>query len=195
MSFFKNALFSIIITVLSYFAGFTWLKVLSHDTAYGYFANLEQAKSHNADDPEAPLYSILDQVENFRKEGVFHVKVCYRELPPANPCNEWKQSSNFVEEADITDFDPIELTWKESGTGGEFGGLGLSPASFSVNLIDDLPHHGNWWWSIGTLASFGKGLPGPHPNDVRKVELYVGASKIKIKLHLTLLHHASSPWV
>ena len=154
------------------------MKVLSHDTAFGYFANLEQAKSHNAHDPEAPLYSILDQVENFRMDGIFHIKVCYRELPPANPCNEWTQSSNFVEESVITDFKPIDLTWTVSGTGGVFGGLGLSPASFCCNLIDDLPDHVNWFWSIGTIAGFGKGLPGPAFHDVRKVELYLGTGEI-----------------
>ena len=160
-------------------AGFTWVKVLNHDTVFGYFTDLEQAKSLNADDPEAPLYSILDQVESFRTDGVFHVKICWEELPEDFPCNEWKQSSNFAEESIITDFEEVRITYPESGTGGIFGGLGLSPVSYSCNLIDDLPDHPNWFYSIGTLTGFGKGLPGPHPKDVSKVELFVGAGGIK----------------
>ena len=154
------------------------MKVLNHDTAKGYFKDLDEAKSHNADDPNADLYSILDQVERFRMNGVFHIRICYAELPDDFPCNEWKQSSNFVEESEITDFEEIEITYPESGTGGVFGGLGLSPVSFCCNLIDDLPDHGNWFYSVGTLTAYGKGLPGPHPITVRQVELYLAAGRL-----------------
>ena len=65
------------------------MKVLNHDTAGGYFKDLDQARSHNSDDPDAPLYSILDQVENFRMDGVFHIRICYKELSQDFPCNEW----------------------------------------------------------------------------------------------------------
>ena len=154
------------------------MKVFSHDTAGGtaLFKNLEDARNFNADDPDADLYSILDQVENYRKDGVFHIRICYEELNKPFPCNEWTQSSNFVEESEITDFEKIELTWKESGTGGAFGGLGRSPASSCCNLIDDLPDHGNWFFSIGTITNWGEGIPGPQPHSVNKVELYLAAS-------------------
>ena len=74
----------------------------------------------------------MDQVENYRKDGVFHIRICYDELAEDGfPCNEWTQSSNFVEETNVTDFNALDITFKQSGDGGTFGGLGLSPARSS----------------------------------------------------------------
>ena len=163
--------------------------MFSHDTKGGFFPDIEQAKSYNKDDPNADLYSILDQIEDYRKDGVFHIRLCYDELAEDNfPCNEWTQSSNFVEDPNITDFNAIDITFKQRGDGGMFGGIGLnSPENSGSTLIDDMPHSGNWWSAIGAISQHGTGLPGPHPTVVRKVELYLAISnshkfiKTKIK--------------
>ena len=154
------------------------MKVFSHDTKGGFFPDIEKAKSYNKDDPNADLYSILDQIEEYRKDGVFHIRLCYDELAEDNfPCNEWTQSSNFVENPNITDFHAIDITFKNRGDGGTFGGIGVSPESKGRTLIDDTPHDGNWWSAIGAIAQHGTGIPGPHPTVVRKVELYLAISK------------------
>ena len=153
------------------------MKVFSHNSAGGLFPSVESAKSYNADDPDADLYSILDQIENYRRDGVFHIKLCYEELSSKFefPCNEWTQSSNMLEESDITDFNPIRISFPESGIGGSFGGLGINQQGQRQHtLIDDLPNQGNYWYAIGCKSgNFGKGIPGPHPETVVKVELFL----------------------
>ena len=63
----------------------TFLNVFKHLTSGGLFAKGDpnDALSKNADNPQyAPLFSILDQLENYRHdEGYFHFKICYNELP------------------------------------------------------------------------------------------------------------------
>ena len=106
--------------------------------------------------------------------------MCYPELEGEIsdfPCNEWIQSSNFAEEIEITEFEPVALSFTSSGIGGDFGGLGVSPPSKCCNLIDDLPNHGNWFYSVGTYSSWGKGFPGPHPQSVKLVNIYLAACK------------------
>ena len=54
------------------------------NTAGGLFANLDETKKKNIDDPEADLFSILYDLESMRNaEGVFHFKLCYPELAKA----------------------------------------------------------------------------------------------------------------
>ena len=135
----------------------------------------------NIDDEEADLFSVLYNLESMRNnKGVFHFKLCYPELANAtnvSPCNEWVQSSNPVTESTITGYAPILLTWNTNGVGGTFQGLGLSPPSFSYNLLDNTPGDSQWVFSIGSLQywpSSGQ-VPGPYPavSAVKKVELAV----------------------
>ena len=153
----------------------SWLKVFSHDIAGGLFTNIYDGRKFNEDKPDAFLYSILYRLEEFRINGRFHIRFCWDDL--ANefdfPCNEWFQTSNFAFESTITGFEPIKLTFPESGIGGAFGGLGVSPESFSVNLIDDLPYHGNWWYSVGTISAYGHGFPGPHGHITKNSQIYI----------------------
>ena len=136
------------------------------NTAGGLFANLDETKKKNIDDPEADLSSILYDLESMRnKDRVFHFKLCYQELTQFDfPCNEWMQSSNPVTESTITGFDGITLTFPKTDVG-SFQGLGLSPSS-KANLIDNSPSSGNWWYSIGTISNFGSGtVPDPMLQD------------------------------
>ena len=170
-----------------YNSGYEWVKVYSHDAVGGYFPDLESGKQFNEYDPGAYLYSILYKLEDYRKDGIFHIRFCWEELEYDFPCNEWKQSSNFAEEKEIIDFEEVEITFPQSGIGGTFGGLGLSPASYANNLIDDLPDHGNWWYSVGTLTAYGSGFPGPCPYPVTKGEIFIAASMIFIKAKYELI--------
>ena len=113
----------------------------------------------NIDDEEADLFSVLYNLESMRNhEEVFHFKLCYPELANAAndfPCNEWVQQSNPVTESTITGYSGITVTWNTNGIGGNFQGLGLSPPSYSYNLIDAAPDSSTWWSSIGTLKYHG----------------------------------------
>ena len=160
------------------FSGYTWVKVFSHDVAGRFFPSKHEAKNWNADNPDADLYSILDQVENYRKNGVFHIRLCVPELASKYdfPCNEWTQSSNFVEEIEVTDFEEIELTMK-GPSWQSFAGLALAPKRRHT-LIASIP--GNYWFSIGCQAPYNWGIYGPSgadPYEIHKIELYLAIGK------------------
>ena len=148
------------------------MKVFSHDIAGRFFPSKDQAKSWNSDNPDADLYSILDQMENYRKNGVFHIRLCIPEFVSQYdfPCNEWTQSSNFVETANVTDFEKIELTFKPD----IFAGLALS-LSASHALATMFP--GESWFAIGCQYAYNWGIYGignpPWARQVFKMEIYL----------------------
>ena len=68
--------------------------------------------SWNTDEPDSLRYSILDQMEKYRKNGVFHLRICFPDYTEDEfPCNEWEQSSNFVLETTVSGFKAIRLTF------------------------------------------------------------------------------------
>ena len=116
----------------------------------------------------------MNQIENYRKDGIFHVRLCYEELSQHTfPCNEWTQSSNFAEETKITDFIPIEITL--TGPSDDlFPGLKLSSSQHALITA------GNYWFGIGGQFAYNWGLYGPFPDatQVQKLELYLAISMI-----------------
>eukprot|EP00092_Neocalanus_flemingeri_P029421 GFUD01031946.1.p1 GENE.GFUD01031946.1~~GFUD01031946.1.p1 ORF type:complete len:379 (-),score=91.19 GFUD01031946.1:217-1326(-) len=160
-----------------------WRKVFAHNTSGGLFANLEDSKNKNPDNENSTLFSILDQLENFRDfQGNFQFKICYPELTftPITPCNEWIQSSNPLYESNITGFKALRIAFPKTSAGASFGGLGLSPSS-GLTLIDETPLKSSWYFAIGATQYWHKKdtIPGP-PNSrgsdfaaIRKVELFV----------------------
>lgn len=155
-----------------------WEKIYSLNTTGGLFANLDEAKKKNIDDPEADLFSVLYQLGSMRnREGVYHFKVCYPELASSTnnfPCNEWTQTSNPLEESTITGFAAVNLTWTKDGRNDNFHGLGLSSCCSHANLIDGNPFV-DYWYSIGSLVYWGCAtcVTGPVRIPVKMVELYV----------------------
>ena len=125
--------------------------MFSHDALGGMFPSpnidAEEAKNFNNDDPDAYRYSILDQIEKYRKDGLFHIRICYPFYEEEFPCNEWTQSSNFLTKNDVFDYQPIRITYNESSSGVEF--RGLRKLLFSSSLIVN---------SIGHSWSFGLGI-------------------------------------
>ena len=143
--------------------------MFAHNTAGGFFANLAEAKQKNVDDKKADLYSILYDLESFRKDdGLFQLAVCF----PGRPeCNEWLQSSNPVLEETITGFSAISLGFTGTGRGNAWQGIGLSPID-DENLIDDEPSGDRWWTSIGTISGIRGKFPGPNPHLVTRIALF-----------------------
>ena len=152
------------------------MKVFSHDASGRFFPSKDQAKSWNPDNPDALLYSILDQIENYRKDGVFHVRLCIPEFVSQYdfPCNEWKQSSNFVETDAVTDFEAVELTYQPD----EFAGLALTPTR-SHTLVAMQP--GGYWFAIGCQYPYNWGIYGPKTPTVQvhKMELYLAVGRVR----------------
>ena len=144
-----------------------WTKVFGHNTRGGLFTSKADALSKNPDTPDGDLFSVLDQLDNFRLEdGSFHLKICY---PEHGECNEWTQSSNPVTESSILNFKAIHMGMQE---GGKFVGLGAHPAGTQA-ILGDTPG-GSWWFAIGA-RQYHDGpdtIPGPNHKSVKIVELF-----------------------
>ena len=71
------------------------MKIFSHDTTKGLFSSTTEALSKNPDNPDAPLFSRLDQLKSYRSQGTFHFKLCYPDTVGDDGlnCNEWEQTS------------------------------------------------------------------------------------------------------
>ena len=156
--------------------------MFSHNTTGGYFTS-DDVLSKNADDPDAPLFSKLDQLEDFRDaEGSFQLKLCYpMESGMDNDdddggaiCNEWIQTSNPATESKITGFTPLHLEFDANGFNESWKGLGKNTKYSQNTFIDDTPGRGGRYSSIGAFQSFESEhfIAGPFPNLTSKVSLY-----------------------
>ena len=131
---------------------------------------MEEAKNKNPDDENADLFSILGQLERYRRcSGIFHFKLCYPELAEnfTFPCNEWTQFNNPVSDSMIKDFQEVKLTFKDN-----FQGIGMNEIQKWRTLINHKPFEYSEFFSIGA-PSWMTEVPGPYPIWVGKVELYV----------------------
>ena len=151
--------------------------MFSHDTAGGLFKSSCEAKFKNPENPDANLFSVLNQLETFRLNlGSFHLKLCYPEL---GDCNEWTQTSNPATDSTILGFKAITLGFPKNSYRQAFGGLGVSPASASTTFIDDTPNQSFWFYPIGAKVYTGSStIPGPVAEDgtrhtVKRVNLFV----------------------
>ena len=163
-----------------------YLKIFNHDVSGGLFTSNEAVGSKNPEDPDNKLFSILDQLEDYRNsDGKFQFKLCYPELNWGNDgktCNEWIQSSNPYTDSTITEFEEIFLAFDRDGNKKEWKGLGRNSAvNYADAYLDDSPSQRNWFSAIGAKKRWQKPylIPGPrHPTDttnsaIAKVELYV----------------------
>ena len=75
-----------------------YFKVFQHNIKGGVFKSKLEAMNVNPNDPENDLFSILDQLEDYRSvDGNFRFKLCYPDLEwgvDGETCNYWIQSSN-----------------------------------------------------------------------------------------------------
>jgi len=149
-----------------------------------FFSNQDDdALSKNVDDPNAQLYSILGQLEDYRSGGRFHFRLCYPELVGVNGgdgCNEWTQTSNPATESTITGFQPISLSFLYNSYLENWVGIGKDISGVGATFISDAPNRQWWWTAIGsyTYHESSSTIPGPRnlTNDqyiVKQVELYV----------------------
>ena len=135
---------------------------------------MEEAKNKNPNDESSLLYSILDQLENYRtNDGSFRFRLCYPELNDG--CNEWIQKSNPVTQLNIHGYKAVSISFPKTSSGSTFRGLGLDRYK-SINLIDDDPEKSGWSNSIGTLIRSSH-IPGPSNIKVTKRVLYVRTGK------------------
>jgi hypothetical protein len=161
-----------------------WHKVFSHDTTGGMFSGAEQLNK-NPKDPGAKLFSILGDLEKFKADGHFHLKLCYPKMVleegyyiAVGGCNEWIQTSNPATEKKVDGFRAIQLSFPKKAHKQPWGGLALS--SSNAALMDQSPgDNGAWWMAVGATWSDSKppSFPGPFAFGrgymVHKVEMFV----------------------
>ena len=160
--------------------------MFNHDTRGGFFSNQDDVTSKNSDNPDAYLFSILDQLESYRgSDGNFTFLVCYPELKwgvDGKVCNEWIQSSNPLTETTITGLKAISLAFTITSYKKAWVGLGKGISQWPYAAIDDSPSQDNWWFAIGSTRKFNGGIPGPRYRNeathiqmgtVKNVQLYV----------------------
>ena len=148
----------------------TRVRILSQDLDGGFFPSMRALRSYNPDNPDAYIYSVLDQMENYRENGVFHLRICYWEIIALEfPCNEWLQSSNFIEETEVSGFEAVELAWNN------FVGLRLTPDS----VFSAVENGANYHYGVGNLRAYNWGIFGPGMGyyNVYRVDLYIATSK------------------
>ena len=146
----------------------------------------------NPDNPDAELFSILDQLESFRgNDGNFLFKICYPMVTMGGRqghCNVWLQSSNPYTDSIITGFRPVSLSFSLNGDGEVWEGLGLNEDT-SEAVIDDAPSSSQWWMAIGAISDVNGEIPGPRIQDditVTKVELFVSKSRKDTNIPVSL---------
>ena len=129
------------------------------------------------------MYSILNQLENYRKDGKFQFRLCYPDLARGRngkSCNEWIQTSNPYTESTITGFQEISLAFDKNSNNQKWSGLGRNtPGNDIFTIIDDAPTSRYWHSAVGAMKYVinvdGK-IPGPRGTKnqlIQKVELYV----------------------
>ena len=166
-----------------------YIKVFSHDVSGGLWVDHEDVGSKNEGNPEAKLYSILNQLEDYRtKDGKFKFKLCYPELTwgkNGRNCNEWYQTSNPYTEPTISGFEEIYLAFGRDTSLNHWGGLGKNIAGgpdYST-VIDDSPTHVNHFSDIGCKTYWPEGqIPGPRfmndTDDYSYSRKYSGVTKV-----------------
>ena len=150
-----------------------WMLVFRQSDPFRFSAadDWAEARSLNAGAPEAPNFSILDQLEDLRgSDGTFEFKMVYPE-DDEEKATIWKQSSNPVTRTSsgVEGYFLIRNDW---GTG--FGGLEKNGAT-GYAFLDGTPG-GNWFYAIAVEN------PNNFPSatgQTTQVELYVSLSKSK----------------
>jgi hypothetical protein len=145
-----------------------------------------QAKSLNANDPNAKNFSVLGNLEDFRcADGKFTMMLRWPHEAP-NAANIWRQSSNPVtmDEAGVNDYAPVRIDFN----GGDFTGLQKTDHRIKPHastFIDGCNHYGAWFYSIGTSGLQNKNtnpsIPGPNGFPVASVELWVTTKDLGVE--------------
>ena len=153
------------------FIGYSWVNVFHQDGEYFPHGtgskHRKEVLRYNEEDLLADRRSILYRMEEYRrKDGLFHIRLCYPEYSELFPCNEWTQSSNFVKDTEITDFTALEITYKNAYWNLPFPGL-KKITGWYTNYFLFSPLH--WWFGIGysCCSIYGPyGKPGVKSMDV-----------------------------
>jgi len=133
-----------------------WARVFRHDVAGGYFASYEEAFHHNEDEPGADLYSVLKHVERLRNpDGSLEMRISWPDTGIAGR-NIWRQDSNPTT-APVVGYEAVDINYADQ----YWAGLELSTSGAAY--LDGSVQHPNWFYAIGSFASWNDGIPSYGP--------------------------------
>ena len=132
-----------------------WTLIFRHDASEGYFAGIDEAANINQDKPglSTKKYSILNQLEAFKKDGQFQFRINW---PGYTERNIWSQTSNPTEDVDVAGYQDISVDSTSNYWGGlEFGNGSHGPNNYDGSYLDGSVNHENWFYAIGLYRQWG----------------------------------------
>lgn len=145
-----------------------WTLVFNHNTAGGYWVNDAETVEHNINAPGLTTnkYSILSKLDEIKSAASYEFRLYY---PSLGLTNHWSQTFDPRSGASGTNpvlgYTPISIDM----TANAWGGLELSGGN---TYLDGRVNHPNWYYSIGSNASWNGNLPADNsPTD--RVQLFI----------------------
>ncbi len=145
-----------------------WTLVFNHNTSGGYWANDTEANEYNMGSPSLTTnkYSILSKLDEIKSAASYEFRLHY---PSLGTTNHWSQTfdprSGSSSTRPVTGYTAFSIDMNSN----LWGGLELSGSS---TYLDGTTNSGNWYYSIGSTAPWGGGLPAENsPTD--HVQLFI----------------------
>lgn len=142
-----------------------WTRVFSHSASGGFFANSTEANETNLATPSAAKYSILSRLSHFYRSGKLELKITWPNNTSSR--NWWTQTSNPTTSA-IAGYTPVAIDF----TANSWGGLELNTLFSSASYIDGSVGTSNWYYAIGSYATWFGGIPADS-GVASRVDLWV----------------------
>jgi len=145
-----------------------WTLVFRHDVSGGYFASDAEADSVNESLPgiTTKKYSILNKIDSIKSLNAYEFRLYY---PNENKRNHWQQTfdprSGGSPTRPVAGYTAIAI----NSSNNYWGGLEQNSGN---TFLDGSVNHNNWWYSLGSRAAYGTGVPGPG-TVVSIVELFI----------------------
>ena len=151
-------------------------KLIFRQSAGTYMSPVSKWMRVNPNNPKAPNFSILNQLDNSYKgkdgKFTFMIKWPLFNTRSGQNYNTWKQSTNPVTyKGKISGYKAIKVYFRQQRWGGLESGYRHNKNN-PVALMDGSVNHGNWFYAVGSRQAWNNGIPGPY-FSAKRVELYV----------------------
>ena len=142
--------------------------VFNHNTAGGYWTNDAEANEFNVASPNITTnkYSILSKLDELTSNPTYEFRLHY---PTLGITNHWSQTFDPRSGGSPSSPVPGYVAINIGTTNSFWGGLENSGGS---TYLDGSVNHGNWWYSLGSINTYGGGIPGPG-SVVPSVQLFI----------------------
>lgn len=130
-----------------------WTLVFNQNVVGGFFTDANDALSRNSATPTADLYSILDNLDNFKANGRYIFRINW---PGYVQRNIWVQTTNPTIDQPVSGYAPLSVDLTGSYWGGLERNCGVSCGS---SLMDGSVGISDWWFGVGSYAAYWGGIP------------------------------------